>query len=161
MPKNIKVSHVSMFKDVLKGLNTIRKLEIYVGFPKSEKGRKEGGPLNNVTLAMIHDNGLGHNPKRSFMRPGIEENKSEINKYLFLGSRSCVLGQVGEGKKNFTKAAMKAQFGIIKYINDGRVMPPLANSTIIARRRVGIKGTYPLLATKQMRIAVKYVIKGI
>lgn len=174
---------MTLVKDLLpkikEGLARIEKQEVLVGIPAESPQRKdEKGPMNNATLAYIHDNGspAANIPARPFMRPGIMLAKEKIANTLGAAAVRTLEGGNGQMSSALHKIGLIAQASVREVINEG-VAPPLADSTLKARARRGRKGAIkelknraeglaagmgdakPLVDTGQMRNAISYVVR--
>ena len=141
------------------------KAEVLVGVPAEKTGRKAvkgdpAEPMNNATLAYIHDNGspAANIPARPFMRPGIMSVKANISIALEKGARGAIHGEASAVDKALNIAGMTAQSAIRGKINEG-IAPELAESTIAARKAKGFQGEKPLIRTAQMRNSINYVVR--
>ena len=137
--------------------------EVLVGVPKETDPRKdenEKQPMNNATLAYIHDKG---SPKRNitarpFMEPGIEACKDRVVNQFKIGAKKALDADDAAIEHALHKSGMIAKLSIQNTINAGPP-PPLAEETLAARRRRGRTGTVPLIDTGQLRNSINYVIR--
>jgi phage gpG-like protein len=150
------VDNFPTFRASLKHL----KSDVLVGVPAEEGARKNGEGMNNATLAYIHDNGspAANIPDRPFMQPGIAVAKERIAKFLEQGAREAMHGNPGGVEKGLQKAGLTAQASIRAAINAG-IPPPLAPSTLAARKARGRTGEKPLIDTGQLRNSISYVVR--
>jgi len=141
-------------------LEKMVKQAVYAGVPSDHSQRKEAGK-NNAALAYIHDNGApeANIPARRFMRPGMNSIKGKVAKVLGGAAKAAMDSNTDAIDQGLNKAGLLAQNSIRKVINDG-VDPPLAESTLAARRRRGRTGTKPLIDTAQLRNSISYVIRN-
>lgn len=158
---------VSKVKDnwpaLMKAIEDLARREVLVGVPQVEaprEGDEEHGPMNNATLAYIHDNGSpkANIPARPFMAPGVEKVQDYVTARLEAAGRAALDGELGTAEVELEKAGMKTQASIRNTINDG-VQPELAASTLAARRQRGRTGTVPLIDTGQLRNSIQYVVR--
>lgn len=158
----------------------LTKSDVLVGVPMDAVPRKETGPLNNATLAFIHDRGspAANIPARPFMEPGIANAKTGIVNQFKIGAQKTLAGDDGAILASLNKAGLLGQSSIRSVINAG-IAPPLADSTLRARIRSGkaVKGAKaelasraegnapgmdlakPLVQTGQLRNSINYVIR--
>lgn len=135
----MKKSGVFLVKDnlpqVLAAIKSITQREVLVGVPAAKAGR-EGGGINNATLAFIHDQGApeANIPARPFMRPGIHDARAKIAARLASGARGVLRGDDAAMTRSLEAAGADAVEAIRKRINEGPP-PPLQLSTIRARAR--------------------------
>ncbi len=144
------------------------KQDVYVGVPnfkidrKPEPGETEetNEKMNNATLLYIHDKGspAANIPARPVMEPGIQAAKGKIVNDFKSGARAALAGS-GEGvQRALHRAGIDAADSIRGKINDGPP-PPLAASTIAARKRRGHESEKTLVESAQMRNAVTHVLQ--
>jgi phage gpG-like protein len=139
--------------------------DVLVGVPNETADRKTDAtdkePMNNATLAYIHDNGspAANIPARPFMRPGVEAVKARIIT-IFKGAALAAPRGAGaeEADKALHKAGLVTQASIRNTINEG-IAPTLAPNTLSARRARGRTGDKPLIDTGQLRNSINYVIR--
>lgn len=185
MPGSVVISR-DRVPQLLRVIEDLTKSDLLVGVPGNTAPREAppGGhaPMNNATLAYIHEFGLPeHNlPARPFLRPGIEGAIPAIVTRLRAGAKKALanLDDHEGGIKALEAAGLTAQNAVRAYINRG-VPPPLAMSTLLKRqaerpnrkgpgleiaRRIatGVEGTdlvKPLVDTGQLRNSITYVIR--
>lgn len=149
---------------ILKASLPLFKKDVLVGVPnESPKRKAEGeavGPMNNATLAYIHDNGspAANIPARPFMQPGIASAKERIVSTLLAGAKANIAGNTEAIENALHKTGLIAQAQIRSKINEG-IAPELAPRTLAARRARGRTGTKPLIDTGQLRNSINYVIR--
>ena len=163
---------------MLAGLSAMNS-DVLVGVPAEKAQRKEENqPMNNATLAYIHDNGspAANIPARPFMRPGIYAAQDKITGALRAGAVQALDGKTAAVERSLNIAGLTAQSSIRGVINEG-IAPPLADSTLEARARRGSKsakhelnarsqgmtlgnaGAKPLIDTGQLRNSINYVVR--
>lgn len=134
---------------------------VFVGVPANTSEPREGDPINNATLAYIHQNGSPANniPARPFMTIGMDEAKEPATKQMenaakkFFKSRDINDIQQGLGKAGFV-----AENAIKRAVNSN-IQPALAPATLKARQRRGRTGTNTLVDTGALRNSIRYVIR--
>ena len=144
----------------------LTKKEVLVGYPQDRAvERKQDpdqprSPMNNATLAYIHDNGspAANIPARPFMKPGIEAASVRIVAQFKIAAARAIHADDSAVEQGLNKAGLIAQASVRNTINEG-IPPPLVESTLAARRRRGRMGTKQLVDTGQLRNAVNYVIR--
>ena len=160
--------------------------DVLVGVPQAKTARPDD-PINNATLAYIHDNGApaSNVPARPFMRPGITRATPAIRAEFKIAASAVLTGNEGLVNASLNRAGLAAQNAIRAVITEG-IPPPLKPETIAARkygrktasRRKGEKeymkqiaegatpaeaqasvGITPLVNTGQLRNSITYVVK--
>lgn len=176
---------------LLLSLQVLAAKQVLVGIPAENDVRTgdEKGPMNNATLAYIHEHGAPEAgiPARPFLVPGIKQTQPKVLSILKATAKRAVgIKADPTAAENGLKAAgMVAVSAVQAYINDAP-FTPLAESTIKARARRGRKGAKaeltrradgggvataedialsnanvrPLVDTGQMRRAITYVLRG-
>ena len=160
-------------------VSKLGKLDVLVGVPSDDPTRKDDGPMNNATLAYIHDNGsaAANIPARPFMKPGVENAKDGIVRNFKAAGKDALHG--GNGMEvSLNRAGLLTQSSIRAVINAG-IGPALADSTLKGRirSRRAIKGAEaelasraegnapgidlakPLVMTGQLRNSINYVVR--
>ncbi len=138
--------------------------EVLAGVPRDETQRNsdpsEKGPMNNATLAYIHENGApaANIPARPFMRPGVEAVKPRIVDEFKKAGKYAANGDEAGLDKSLNRVGLITQSSMRATINAGPP-PPLKPSTLAARRRRGRTGDVPLIDTGQLRNSLNYVIR--
>ena len=84
--------------------------------------------------------------------------KDELAQRLTSAALAALDGNPEGMNRGFEATGLKAVSGIRNYITTG-VPPALSPVTLILRRRRGIRGTKPLIASGQMLGALTYVVK--
>jgi hypothetical protein len=160
--KRIKFS-VTKVVDNVPSLNlSIRMLkntDVLVGIPE-DKANREGDPINNATLAYIHDTGspASNIPARPFMDPGIQAVRPALADHLKSIGQKALDGKMSSMVKEYHAVGLLASTSIKKKIVEGP-FAPLKPATIAARERQGREGDKPLIVTSQMLKAVTYVAR--
>lgn len=189
MTASLKV-RLDKFKEFVDGINALTQRDVLVGVPDSGATRQDEtpGPMNNATLAYIHDNGspAANIPARPFMRPGIKAVQEKIEARLKNAATAALDGQKQKIDDQLSAAGMVAATSIKKEINDGD-FAPLSPSTVAGRARSrgtksrrkaeleylemvrndvppelvqGVAGIHPLVNTGQLRNSINYVLRG-
>lgn len=165
MAKNIVSKIIDRLPQIKKSFESLSTKDVFVGVPREETSRKpdeeeivEG--MTNAALLYIHNNGspAANIPARPVMEPGIQAAKGKIVNAFKKGAKGTLDGDSGAVDKALNTAGLMAQDSIRNEINNGPP-PALAESTLAARKRKGIKSTKPLVVTAQMRNSVNYVIR--
>ena len=148
---------------VAAGIRLLAETRVMVGFPQdADKPRKDGEPINNATLGYIHDNGAPEAgiPARPFMRPGIKDSATEVQRRFKLAGKAALDAKPDSAMRQMEAAGMIAASAVKARINSN-IQPALADSTLAARKRRGVKRTNTLVDTGQMRNAVTYVVRKV
>lgn len=146
-------------RQLKKALEALAKKELLVGYPEGGTPRKQKG-LGNPDLAYLNEHGspAQNIPPRPFLEPGLESVKDELAQHLTSAALAALDGNPEGMNRGFEATGLKAVSGIRNYITTG-VPPALSPVTLILRRRRGIRGTKPLIASGQMLGALTYVVK--
>jgi phage gpG-like protein len=153
---NITVDNLEQFG---KAIELLQRKEILVGVPQANDRRKTG-PINNATLAAIHDRGSPSQniPARPFMEPGIKSVSTKIEQKLLSVGQAVLDGDIVKTYKRLNEVGLIAQNGLRKQINSN-IQPPLKPATLAARRRRGRTGKRTLIDSGQLRNSLTYVVK--
>lgn len=166
---------------VLKALEKLTRRDVLVGVPgdTADRDQDEYGPMNNPTLAYIHDNGspAQNIPARPFMAPGIEAARERISTGLGKAASAALDDRDDLAMRHLERVGLAAQSSIRRYISTGN-FAPLAAATLRARAARGRKGALlelasraagnapsnesarPLIDSGQLRRSINYVIRG-
>lgn len=153
------VDNVARFAD---GIEKLANTRVMVGVPAEKGSRNDAQPINNAALAYIHENGAPEAgiPARPFLKPGIDDKKSEIAAALEKTGKAAMDGKPEAVDRGFHVAGLIGQNAVRAKINTGPFQP-LAESTLAARRARGRTGTKPLIDTGQLRNSLTYVIRKV
>ena len=104
---------------LLKQLNELKKLTVYVGIPQ-EKASREGEEVNNAELLYLHTKGseLQHIPPRPVLEPSIEKNHEQIAKLLGAASAEMLKGNIAAVRPMLEKAGLYASTKAKDYFVD-------------------------------------------
>lgn len=154
----IKVT-VDKTTDLMAQIKSLTQSRVLVGVP-AEEATREGEPINNATIAYIHDNGApeANIPARPFMHPGIMSAEDKIAKRFKDGAVRTLKGDKDAVDQTMTAVGLTAQSAIRNKISEG-IPPPLAPRTLAQRRRRGRSGEIPLIDTGQLRNAINFVVR--
>jgi hypothetical protein len=97
-------------------------------------------------------------PPRPFLIPGVENAEPRTVPKLAAAARLALTGDFPGAEKKLNEAGIIAQNEVRAVINAG-VPPPLAESTLRARRARGRTGDVPLVDTGELRNSITYVIR--
>lgn len=154
MAKNIEIDD-KKYHELLRDIKELAdEPKVAVGILAKDDARENSGTITNVELGTIHEFGAPDAgiPERSFLRAGIDENKSELNTLT-----DKLLGQVLDGKESIPRAlgliGQKAVAVIKNRIAEG-IEPPLKTKTI---NRKG--SSKPLVDTGQLVNSITYEVR--
>jgi len=153
---NITVDNLEQFG---KAIELLKRKQVLAGVPEA-KARRKGDPINNATLAYIHDKGSPSQniPARPFMEPGIHDVSVQIEQKLLSAGQSVLENDPVKAEQKLEAVGLIAQNGIRNKINSN-IPPPLKPATLAARRRRGRTGNRSLVDTAQMRNSITYIVK--
>lgn len=143
--------------------DALRKLTqdvVLVGIPAAEDGR-EGEPMGNAGIGYIQENGsaAANIPPRPFLVPGVRSVADKCAEIMATGAAEMLDGGATAIDKANNKAGLIAQAAVKNTLRAGEGFPPLAESTLAARRAGGFEGTKPLIRTGQLLNSITYVIR--
>lgn len=162
MPTNININiniTVDNLNQFASALELLKRKQVLAGVPEA-KARRKGGPINNATLAAIHDKGSPSQniPARPFMEPGIKSVQVQLEQKLLTAGQAVMEGDAVKTEKALEAVGLIAQNGLRVRVNSN-IPPPLKPATLAARRRRGRTGERSLVDTAQMRNSLTYVVK--
>jgi hypothetical protein len=143
-----------------KAFRALTGLDVLVGVPAAEAPRDGSVPINNATLAYIHENGspAANIPARPFLVPGIRKGTPLFLSYLRQAAEAALEGNPGRMRRSLEAAGQIARDAVKREINSN-VPPPLSEKTLAARRRRGVTRTNTLIDTGQLRNSINYVVR--
>ncbi len=149
------------FKEILKEINKLTKLEILVGIQEGSITSRESrgnhtrdAGVNIAQYAAENEFGTRETPQRSFMRTSFDENFSKIEAFIMLQYGKVIDGdQTARGAANLIGESMAR---LIQRKIRAIVFPP--NSKLTIARKGSNK---PLVDFGAMIEAVRYVIKAV
>lgn len=162
---------VDKVADLLKSVESLTRDQVLVGVP-SNKAPRQGEPINNATLAYIHNFGspARNIPQREFMEPGIRSAEGSIIRALKTGALDAIEGNAGSVRGQMTIAGQTAADSIKAKITDGPFAPlsPATTRRREAKRRagwnarghVGTATFVPLIDTGKLRQSITFVIRA-
>jgi hypothetical protein len=178
---------VDSLPKVLKGIDILTKTDVMVGVPSEKDLRRGSLPINNASLAYIHEHGAptAHIPARPFLYPGIASVKGRLDTIFKSAAKAAIEGNLAAVEPQLHKAGIVASQAAKAKISEG-IPPPLAPSTIKGRirrikgkkrrkkimsalaagvpesRQLGVAGVFtPLIVTGQLRNAITYVLRKV
>jgi hypothetical protein len=153
---NITVDNLKQFGAALE---VLKRKQVLAGVPEA-KARRKGGPINNATLARIHDKGSPSQniPARPIMEPGIASVGIQIERKLLGVGQAVLEGDAIKTEQGLQAVGLIAQNGLRTRVNSN-IQPPLKPATLAARRRKGRTGTRTLVSGGELRNAFTYVVK--
>lgn len=162
-------------KDFTKQFNdAVKRFEkdsVLIGIPEDADGREADGTeeIGNAALLAILNFGspLNNIPAWNVMGIGIRSAQDAIAKEFEKAAKNtltkAVKGQAGgfsDLANYYERAGIIASTAVKTTINSQEDAPALAESTLMARKSMGFKGTSRGIVTGQMRNAITYVIRG-
>jgi len=153
---NITVDNLSQFE---KAIELLQRKQVLAGVPEA-KARRQGDPINNATLAAIHDRGSPSQniPARPIMEPGIQSVAKPIEQKLLSAGQAVLDGDALKAEQRLNEVGLIAQNGLRARVNSN-IQPPLKPATLAARRRKGRTGTRTLVSGGELRNSFTYVVK--
>lgn len=144
---------------MLAAVKAMANQRVLVGVP-SEEAPRRGEPLNNATLAYIHENGspARNIPARPFLKVGVESAKPKLLSTLKAYAKQAFTNKAAI-EQGLNAAGLVAQSAVKNRIRSGEGFAPLKPGTLAARRRKGAKGTKPLIRTGQLLNSITYVVR--
>jgi hypothetical protein len=142
--KNV-TTKVDKLPELKKRLALLARHAVYVGVPSdgdagegsNERDDDSKEPMNNATLAYIHDNGAPASgiPARPFMKPGIEASKDFVSGKIKAAMKSLLkTGDEEALDSGLERVGMYAANSIKGIIRAG-IQPALKPSTVLTRYR--------------------------
>jgi hypothetical protein len=136
-------------------INSVSKLEVYIGIPEAEASRP-GEDANNAELLFIHTNGspLKGIPARPSIEPSIEKNKEAIAKELQVAAKLALDGKAQEARRQLENVGDFASGKAREYFTD-----PDNGWEDNSPLTVALKGSdKPLIDTGEMRKSITYLV---
>lgn len=147
------------FGQVLQGIKKITENRVYVGIPADKTDRRgSDSDITNAGLGYIAEDGApeANIPARPWLVPTVNAEQNNIAAMLFKSGREGLDGK--DPLKTLNALGLHVKQEAQKRVNEG-LQPPLAESTLAARKRAGKQGTKPYIVTGQFRNAINYVIR--
>lgn len=112
-------------------------------------------------LAAVHDTGAGRQPKREFLRTGLNEDKQRIIVKTELMGRAALSGNSQELNRAMHALGLEAQTAVKKKIQSGPFAPnkPATIRRWQKKHHVTSTNKRPLIDEAKMLNAVTYVIE--
>jgi phage gpG-like protein len=145
--------------DVLRAMRQLADRVVLVGIPSSTAGR-EDVPITNAVIGYIQEHGspAANIPARPFLVPGVEDAEARTIPRLKAAATAALAGDAEKVDQRLHQAGLIAQSAVQAKINSN-VPPPLAESTLEARRARGRTGERTLVDTGQLRNSITYVLR--
>lgn len=146
--------------EMLKAIGELTNKQVMVGIPSSAAGRSQG-PMNNATLAYIHENGspAANIPARPFLRPTVNAIHDRAVAMLQKAATFTFDGKPAEADNQLQALGMLAAAEVKKTIVAGIGFAPLSPNTRRGRMQRAGMAIKPLIDTAQMLNAITYVIR--
>lgn len=144
---------------MLEAVKAMANQRVLIGVPSEEVPRR-GEPLNNATLAYIHENGspARNIPARPFLKVGVASAKPKLISTLKAYAKQALTNKAAI-EQGLNAAGLVAQSAVKNRIRSGEGFAPLKPGTLAARRRKGAKGIKPLIRTGQLLNSITYVVR--
>lgn len=157
--KGVKVT-VDRVSEVLQAISRLVAKDVLVGVPESKTERKDDEPINNATLAYIHEFGspAANIPARPFLMPGIANAQDKVTERFKKAATAALDGNSQKADQQLNQAGLVAADAVQVKINTGP-FKELSERTIDERERRGRTGTKPLIDTGQLRNSITYVVR--
>ena len=153
----VKVDNVPMLK---KELMALLRYDLVIGFPEEKDKGRYDTDATNAEIAYFNDRGspAKNIPARPFVLPALQKAQSRMLAQYRLAATEALNGKPEKVVQRQNAARIIGQEAIQMYMTTTN-FPPLAPSTIKARRARGFLGTRPLIETGQLRAAVGYALR--
>lgn len=157
--KGVKVT-VDRVSEVLQAISRLVAKDVLVGVPESETERKDDAPINNATLAYIHEYGspAANIPARPFLIPGIANAQGKVLERFKQAATSALDGNAQRADRQLDMAGQEAADSVQLKINSGP-FKELSERTLEERERRGVTRVNPLIDTGQLRNSITYVVR--
>ncbi len=159
-------SGAKMTKDSMgalrKSIEALSKKRVLVGIPSEESTRVNDdgsvSPINNAALGYIQEHGSPANniPERPFLVPGVQDSRAKTDSMFGKAGAKMLAGDESGCDMEFDKAGLTAVSSVKKKMAAGPFQK-LADSTLAARARRGVKRTTPLVDTANLQNHITYV----
>lgn len=153
-----------VFDHTGKIVDSIKKMisrAVYVGIPSDEKENKrdETDKITNAQIGAINEYGSPkHNiPPRPFLMPAVKMEEEHIGKIL-RETAAKTIGVGGEVDTALTFVGAAVADRAKKNIKDSVGMQPPSAATLKGRKKKGLTGTKPLIATSQLINSIHYEV---
>lgn len=152
-------------------IRSLGERQVLVGIPEEKTDRPDDAGITNAAIGFIQEHGApeANIPARPFLVPGVRDARGEVGDRLKATANGALDGNTGIVERGLAGAGQIAATAVQRRIRAG-IPPPLAPSTIAARRRrsagssyrrkaVSASDTTPLIDTGQLVKAVTFVIR--
>lgn len=162
---NVRISRDNS-RTLTAAMSTLEQNQVLVGIPAekaprtSEEAKAIGAKINNAALGYIHNFGspAQNIPQRQFLEPGIKDANDGIVVRMIMAAQGALDGRPEQVKNNLNAVGIIASSSVNAKISSN-IPPPLAASTLAARRRRGRTGTKTLVDIGQLLKSISYVIR--
>ena len=160
------VTSKDKLKTITAAMGTLERNQVLVGIPAQNaprtaaEAKAQDAKINNAALGYIHNFGLPSKniPQRQFLEPGILNASDGISVRMEKAAQGALDGDSTAVKNNLSATGIIATSSVKMKISSN-IPPPLAESTLAARRRRGRTGTKTLIDTGQLRNSISFVIR--
>lgn len=166
---------VNLTKELAAALKLLTKRQVLVGIPENtaDVHPDREGTISNAVLGYLFENGspATNMPARPWLKPGVEAAQGQINARLEGAGRAALAGDASGVEQQLAAAGVDTVSVIKNRITAG-IPPPLAQSTVNARRRrspgskyrrkaTSADDTTPLYDTGNFVASINYVIRDV
>lgn len=144
------------WRETARRLAELGQLETHVGWFDSAK-YPDGTPVALVATTQEFGSTKKRIPPRSFMRPAINEGRTEWSAAAASGFKAVAAGRYTAA--NVLDLIGSSAAGAVRQKISELNSPPLDPVTIAARKRKGIHGTKPLVATTLMLTTLTHKVE--
>lgn len=148
---------IDLTKELYRELALITEKEVAVGVP-GEKTFRSGEPINNATIAYLMEHGspAQNIPARPFLEPGVKDAQPQSIVLMRAVAVSVLNGN--SSSATLDAVGIVNQVAVKKRITSN-TPPPLAPSTLAARKRRGVSRTNTLVDTGALLNSISYVVR--
>lgn len=146
---------------IIKGMEALAKRDILVGIPRDKNMREEGGDLGNASIYYIQEFGApeANIPARPTLFPAIRGAQKKIAQRFKASGRAMLKGDAKTSDAQLSACGLETVSAVKQQIATN-TPPPLADSTIEARKRRGVNRTNTLIDTGNMQNHVSYILRN-
>jgi len=162
---DVKVSEqINRSAEIIKAIGELNATDVLVGVPAEKAPREpeeaKGTPATNALIAYVQNFGSPPQniPAREFAYSGSALEQRAIEQNMEKAGGAAFDGDFEAMNRRLNAAGLAGARGMKTRIS-ANIPPPLAESTLAARRRRGHHGTRTLVETGQLRNALTYVVR--
>lgn len=146
--------------NVLEATRALTYNRVMAGIPQDKDERRDDDELGNADIGYLMENGIpeANVPARPHLVPGVRNVQARITDLMRQAGQLAMEGKTEGVLRALNAVGLTAQSSIKAVIRAG-IPPPLAPSTLAARKAKGFKGEKPLIRSGQYLAAITYVIR--